>query len=265
MDDDLFAPEVVHDPYTYFGRLREEDPVHWNTRDEAWLITRYEDVVWLTRHPELFSSAVFTPGATVSAQGLKALPSRGASADVQQVFLDMFIRRDRPTHTAMRQVVHGMFTPQAMERWRPLVRSVIHALLDEVEVQGGMEILHEFAMPMTMSVIVQLLGLPHRERDVQRALSEALLTLSRWRRAPGERDRIAESVRSRRCRSPGRQEAGGACPSVVGSSGRPCAWLPHTGIEPTCRSARLMPDVRPVACICNDKTSHEHARSEGTR
>src|SRR5712691_11570980 len=136
MHDDLFAPEVVHDPYTYFGRLREEDPVHWNARDEAWLITRYDDVVWLTRHPELFSSAVFTP------------PSRGASADVQQVFADMFIRRDRPTHTAMRQVVHGMFTPQAMERWRPLVRSVVHALLDEVEAQRGIEVLHEFAMPM---------------------------------------------------------------------------------------------------------------------
>jgi cytochrome P450 len=180
MHDDLFAPEVVHDPYTYFGRLREEDPVHWNARDEAWLITRYDDVVWLTRHPELFSSAVFTP------------PSRAASSGVQQVFADMFIRRDRPTHTAMRQVVHGAFTPQAVKRWRPLVQSVIHALLDEVEAQRGMEVLHEFAMPMTVAVIAQLLGLPHQERAVLQALSEALLTISRWRRAPGERDRISE-------------------------------------------------------------------------
>ena len=30
MSDDLFTREVTHDPYTYFGRLREEDPVHWN-------------------------------------------------------------------------------------------------------------------------------------------------------------------------------------------------------------------------------------------
>jgi cytochrome P450 len=46
MHDHLFAPEVAYDPYAYFCRLREEDPVHWNTRDKAWLITRYEDVVW---------------------------------------------------------------------------------------------------------------------------------------------------------------------------------------------------------------------------
>ena len=109
MHDDLFALEVVHDPYSYFGRLQAEDPVHWKARDEVWLIIRYDDGVWLTRHPELFSSAMCTPGATVSAQGLKALPSRAASADIQQVFADMFMRRERPTHTAMRQGVHAAF------------------------------------------------------------------------------------------------------------------------------------------------------------
>src|SRR5262252_5464274 len=90
MHDDLFAPEVVHDPYTYFGRLREEDPIQWNARDEAWLITRYDDVVWLTRHPALFSPAVFMGSS-------QAASHRGA-ADLQDVFSDMFIRRDRPTH-----------------------------------------------------------------------------------------------------------------------------------------------------------------------
>lgn len=182
MHDDLFAPEVVHDPYTYFGCLREEDPIHWNARDEAWLITRYDDVVWLTRHPELFSSAVFMGGSQAS--------SHGGAAGIQAVFSDMFIRRDRPTHTVMRQVVHGAFTPRAVERWRPLVRSVIDALLDEAEAQGRMEVLHDFAVPMTVAVIAQIVGLPQRDRDVLRALSETLLSISRWRRAPGERHRI---------------------------------------------------------------------------
>jgi len=35
--EDLFAPEVIADPYTYFGRLRETDPVHWNERAEMWI------------------------------------------------------------------------------------------------------------------------------------------------------------------------------------------------------------------------------------
>ncbi len=57
--DDLFAPDVIADPYAYFGRLRAEDPVHWNARYELWIFTRYDDVVWLVRRPELFSSEVF--------------------------------------------------------------------------------------------------------------------------------------------------------------------------------------------------------------
>ena len=59
IDDDMFSPEVISDPYTYYGRLREEDPVHWNEKYEMWAISSYEDLVWTTRHNELFSNAVF--------------------------------------------------------------------------------------------------------------------------------------------------------------------------------------------------------------
>ena len=48
IDDNLFAPDVIADPYTYFGRLREQDPGHWNTKFEQWIFTRYDDLVWLT-------------------------------------------------------------------------------------------------------------------------------------------------------------------------------------------------------------------------
>lgn len=48
--DDMFAPDVIADPYAYYGRLRAEDPVHWNEEYALWVITRHEDVVWMTRH-----------------------------------------------------------------------------------------------------------------------------------------------------------------------------------------------------------------------
>ncbi len=50
LQDNLFAPEVIANPYDYYGRVREQDPVRWNKAYELWLITRYEDLVWLTRH-----------------------------------------------------------------------------------------------------------------------------------------------------------------------------------------------------------------------
>jgi cytochrome P450 len=57
IQDNLFTEDVVQEPYEYFNRVREEDPVHWNELYELWLITRYDDLVWLIRHPGLFSSA----------------------------------------------------------------------------------------------------------------------------------------------------------------------------------------------------------------
>ena len=59
-NENLFSPEVIQDPYSYFGRMREEDPVHWNDPYKLWVITKYKDLVWVTRRPEAFSSEVFT-------------------------------------------------------------------------------------------------------------------------------------------------------------------------------------------------------------
>lgn len=56
--DDLFAPEVIADPYTYFATLRETGPVYWNDRFKLWVITGYEEVVRMLGHHELFSSAI---------------------------------------------------------------------------------------------------------------------------------------------------------------------------------------------------------------
>ena len=56
--NDMFTDDVIADPYTYYGRL-EEDPVHWNDKYALWVITRHDDVVWMTRHHELFSNAFF--------------------------------------------------------------------------------------------------------------------------------------------------------------------------------------------------------------
>src|SRR5438132_1067091 len=58
IDEDMFAPDVIVDPYTYYGRLREQDPVHWNDLHKVWVVTSYDDISWLTLHPELFSSSV---------------------------------------------------------------------------------------------------------------------------------------------------------------------------------------------------------------
>jgi cytochrome P450 len=184
VNDDLFTPEVIADPYSYFGRLREEDPVHWNEKYEVWVITRHDDLVWLTRHHELFSSEVWKrdprppyPQIDESDMGLYQY--------VRDFFAEWFIQHDRPEHVEKRMVVHGYFTPKAMESWRPMVRSVIKDLLDEAEAKGEMDVMRDFAVPLPLFVIAQMMAMPYQDRPFIRSLAEKLLFLGR-----GEQDRM---------------------------------------------------------------------------
>ena len=174
LNDDLFTREVTNDPYTYFGRLREEDPVHWNELYELWVITRHDDLVWLTRHHELFSSEVLkrdprAPYPQVDAADL------GLYEYVRDFSSDQFIQHDRPEHLEMRKVIHGYFTPRSMEAWRPMVQTAITELLDVAEVKGGMDVMADFATPLPVLVIAQMMGVPTEDRPYIRELAKKLL------------------------------------------------------------------------------------------
>src|ERR687887_1419943 len=188
MSDDLFTREVTHDPYTYFGRLREEDPVHWNELYELWVITRHDDLVWLTRHHELFSSEVLKrdprpPYPQVDASDLELYEY------VRDFSSDQFIQHDRPEHLEMRKVIHGYFTPRSMEAWRPMVQSAITDLLDAAEAKGRMEVMADLATPLPVLVIAQMMGVPTEDRPHVRHLAELLLNIGR-----GEADRMKPLV-----------------------------------------------------------------------
>ncbi len=176
--DDLFAPDVIADPYGYFGRLREEDPVHWNAKYELWVLTRYDDIVWLIRRPELFSSEVLKRDPRPPYPPIPEADIEVYSF-VREFVGDFFIQHDRPSHTEMRKVVHGYFTPMATEAWRPIVRAAIKDLLDEVEAKGQMDVMQDFATPLPVLVIAQMLGLPGQDRRFIRELAQKLLFIGR--------------------------------------------------------------------------------------
>ena len=182
--DDMFTPDVIADPYAYYGRLRDEDPVHWNDAYALWVITRHDDLVWLTRHHELFSSAVFKndprpPYPDIDESDL------GLYEYVRNYQGDQFIQHDRPEHLEMRRVVHGYFTPKSMEAWRPFVQKAVKELLDAAEEKGHMDVMRDLATPLPVLVIAQMMGVPEKDRPYVRQLAEKLLYIGR-----GEYDRM---------------------------------------------------------------------------
>src|SRR5260370_39033675 len=100
LQDDMFTPEAIADPYAYYGRLRDEDPVHWNEKYELWVITRHDDLVWLTRHHELFSSAVFKNHPRPADPGHDE-SDLGPDHEVQNCPGHGVIQHDRPAHLVM--------------------------------------------------------------------------------------------------------------------------------------------------------------------
>jgi cytochrome P450 len=184
IQDNLFTPEVIADPYAYYGRLREEDPIHWNEAYELWVVTRHDDLTWLTRHHELFSSAVFKNDPRPAYPPIDE-SDLGLYDYVRNYQGDQFIQHDRPEHLEMRKIVHTYFTPKAMETWRPFVRDAVKELLDAAEAKGSMDIMRDLATPLPVMVIAQMMGVPPEQRPYVRELAEKLLYIGR-----GEYDRM---------------------------------------------------------------------------
>jgi cytochrome P450 len=190
--EDLLGPDVVEDPYTYFGRLREEDPVHWNPLYETWVITRYDDVVWSLRRPELFSSEVFRrdprppyPPILEEDEGLY---------EFNKTYLShWFIRRDPPDHTRMRRIPHLQFSPKYIEqRFRRMVQDIIAFLIKDVEDKGRMDVIQDFAAPLPILVIAEWLGFPQEDREFLRQSSRGVLSVDEA--AADRNERTAKSL-----------------------------------------------------------------------
>jgi cytochrome P450 len=185
--EDLLAPSVNHDPYPYFARLRAEDPVHWDERYAFWIVTRYDDVVHVTRHPELFSNVIFKRDTRPA---WPPIPEEDVPFD--EIFKEFrshdLLQQDPPDHGRMRDAIHPQLAPKQAERWRGMVRAVIEELLDAVSSRGRMEMMGEFATPLPLSVISELLGIPRDDRPRLRELSHRRLAFTR---ATRERMRLA--------------------------------------------------------------------------
>jgi len=182
--DDMFTGEAIADPYSYYGKLRDEDPVHWNELYELWVITGHDDLVWMTRHHELFSSEFWKRDKRAPYPAIDE-SDMGLYQFMREFFMDWFIQHDRPVHTDQRRVIHKWFNPNSMELWRPMVKDVIKDCLDEADASGHMDVMRDFATPLPLFVIAQMMGMPSYDRKFIRSMAEKLLFIGR-----GETDRM---------------------------------------------------------------------------
>jgi len=184
-DLDLKLLENVHDPFPVYRWLRDHEPVHWSASLNAWVVTRYEDVLEIFNQPEVFSSDRF-----------RKVDSRFTSRRpevrfVAEVLSDWLVFRDEPDHTRLRALLQKSFTSRQLEKNRQRIQATIDDLLDAVASRGEMDFIRDFAFPLPALVIALLLGVPAQDIEPIKRWSDLLAAYLGG--SVDERDNFAEA------------------------------------------------------------------------
>jgi cholest-4-en-3-one 26-monooxygenase len=157
---DVYDPGIyaVGIPYDTFRRMRAEAPVYWHAEPDGgrgfWAVTKYSDVVAISKNPGTFSSA---RGATfIQDQNDIDLP-------VMQSFM---LNMDPPQHIRFRNLVKHAFAPKSLPALEPGIRKTVRQIIDRVAVQGHCDFVRDVACQLPLRVIAEMIGVPDEDRDM---------------------------------------------------------------------------------------------------
>jgi cytochrome P450 PksS len=175
---DLATPKFKSNPYPYYARLREEAPVFRTTvqfpfRGSAWLITRYDDVAAVLKDSRFAKD----PTRAGAERGQPWIP--GPLRPMTRNMLDL----DPPDHSRLRALVQKAFTPRLVEQLRDRIGELCERLLVPGVANNRMELIAEYALPLPITIIADLLGIPNQDRRRFHAWSARLVAVSQPRDA----------------------------------------------------------------------------------
>ncbi|MEQ8232651.1 MAG: cytochrome P450 [Gammaproteobacteria bacterium] len=167
-DLDIYANGLPHEA---FRALRERAPVFWNPEENGpgyWAITRYQDVVAISKKPQLYSNALGGHYISYESMGIN-------DPEAQNAFLHMLLAMDPPEHNLHRRLIAPAFNPSIVRNFEAGVRRKVGQLLDRVAHRGECDFVTEIATPLPLWTLSELLGVPEEDRaDIIRWSNEAL-------------------------------------------------------------------------------------------
>jgi len=167
-DGRLFEEGRAHEAFTL---LRALPGLHWTKGGETykgfWSLARYEDVLYCSRHPEVFSSERgITPFEAVSSEYEPA----GAAGNGK-----MLITMDPPKHVKVRRLINKGFTPRAVAAWEPEIRKVTAELVDQFGEKRGGDFVLDVAANIPLAVICTMMGLERKDWALMFKLTNKVL------------------------------------------------------------------------------------------
>ncbi len=172
----LFGPKFRAEAYAIYAQMREMAPVYRRVHRQdgraTCFFTRYEDAVAVLRdHRRLVKDVrnCLTPEERAQ------LPPE---PELIRLLSHHMLNLDPPDHTRLRALVNKAFTARMVEQLSGRIQQLADRLLDRVQARGAMDLIQDFAFPLPIRVIAELLGIPARDRNRFRAWSSALVSPS---------------------------------------------------------------------------------------
>lgn len=172
---DAYAPEFVADPYPTYARFRAESPVFFDPHWDLTFFARHADVSGILRDRR-FGRDVRSrvPEDEIDPQVL----ARTYPVDIPtwtSYVRDSFIDLEPPAHTRIRRLVQWAFTRKASESYRPQMEDVARRAIDVARQRGQMEAIADFATPIPLTMIAELLGIPPTDQPMLVDWSHAMV------------------------------------------------------------------------------------------
>jgi cytochrome P450 len=167
--------ELEQDPYPIYKRLRDQEPVSYVDSVGLWLVTRWEDVVYVDKTPDLFTGET-DPSTLNRTFGKNLLASEG------------------PYHDRIRSIIYPAFRVAAIGHYPDeVIAPIVNELVDAFAGRGEADFVSEFAEPLSTRVVKRALGLDVPDETLRRWFVELAMGASNFEGDP-EKQRVADGA-----------------------------------------------------------------------
>lgn len=135
--------------------LRRNDPVHWSEKDGCWIVSRYEDVAYVSKDQDLFTSAHGVRLGNAPKIGL--------------------IDEAEPRHGTLRSLINKGFTPRMVRKLEVAFRGIVTESLDAIATKGHCDFVEDVAVPLPLAVIAEMIGIRREDRQRFHEWSDAMI------------------------------------------------------------------------------------------
>jgi cytochrome P450 len=157
---------ILARPNAFYRAMRTEDPVHYDAKLDMYLVSRYEDLQTVVKDPATFSLE----------KGYQEQYAKGFNEEFREIvirdgggFFSDPIMTDPPYHTRIRKLLESAFTAHRVKELEPRIAAIVGDLIESFADKGEVDGVSDFAVPMTIKVICEQLGLGQKyESKIQR-------------------------------------------------------------------------------------------------